>query len=253
MTDTEIELLMAYVDDELDAQQRLKVENLINQSEEARHLVEKFSVTASFLKHSLDDIAKQDVPEQLIETLQSPTMGEVIPLKTSKYPNSLTNWPGLAVAAALLLMIGTLIGIYVSKMQESTMTTSIEPLQNALEEIPSGQQFKPKGNNTKITLVATYKTKNGYVCREFKRENIHGLSSGLACRNDAGYWVKQIELAETILTPATTRQEYAPASGSNDPISDMLDKLDAGSVVPVAEEQTLIDNKWHPSTRQSNP
>ena len=141
MTDTEIELLMAYVDDELDAQQRLKVEKLINQSEEARHLVEKFSVTASSLKHSLDDIARQDVPEQLIETLQSPTKGEVTPLKTSKPPNSLTNWPGLAVAATLLLMIGTLLGFYVSRTQESTMTTSIEPLQHALEEIPSGQQI----------------------------------------------------------------------------------------------------------------
>ena len=65
--------------------------------------------------------------------------------------------------------------------------------------------------------------------------------------------MKQIELADTLLTPATTRQEYVPASGSNDPISDMLDKLDAGSVVPVAEEQTLINKKWHPSTHQSKP
>ena len=252
MTDTEIEMLMAYVDDELDAQQRIKVENLINQSEEARHLVEKFSVTANFLKHSLDNIAKQDVPEQLIETLQSPTKAEVIPLKTTKHQNWLTkNWPSLAVAATLLLTIGTLVGTYVAKTQEPVMTTTgIEPLQHALEAVPSGQQFNPKGSNTKITLVATYKTKNGYVCREFKRENIHGLSSGLACRNNAGYWVKQIELADTILTTTTTRQEYAPASGSNDPISDMLDMLDAGSVVPVAEEQTLIDNRWHQSAHQ---
>jgi len=250
MTDSEIELLMTYVDDELDAQQRIKVENLINQSEEARHLVEKFGVSASSLKQSLDDIANQEVPEKLIETLQSPSKAKVVPLKTTKHQNSLANWPGLTVAATLLLMIGTLVGIYVSKTQEPVMIPSIEPLQYALEAIPSGQQFKPKENNTIITLVATYKSKNGYVCREFKRENIHGLSSGLACRNNAGYWITQLELSDTIFSTATIRQEYTPASGSNDPISDMLDRLDAGSVLPVAEEQTLIDNKWHQSTHQ---
>lgn len=247
MTDLDIELLVAYVDDELEPKQRTHVENLINQNQEAQQLVKKFKESAHHLKHHLDIVAEDDVPEHLIEMLRPPPEKKVVPIKTSKHQKISFNWPSLAAAATVLLMVGVATGALILKNlgSQTLITANEDPLQQALETLPSGNQSDPKGNNPQITLISTYKTKSGQVCREFKRETIHGSFSGLACRNQAGYWLNQIELADNLLPPPKTNQDYTPASGSDDPISNMLNKLDAGSAIPIAEEQQLIEKKWH--------
>jgi len=247
MTDLDIELLMAYVDDELEAKRRTHVENLINQNQKAQQLVKKLKESAQYLKHHLDIVAEDDVPEHLIELLRPTSEKKVVPLNITKHQKISFNWPSLAAAATVLLMVGIVTGALILKNPDSPtlITANKDTLQQALETLPSGTQSDPKGGNPQIALISTYKTENGQVCREFKRETTHGIFSGLACRNQAGYWVNQIELADELLTPPKTNQDYTPASGSDDPISSMLDKLGAGSAIPIAEEQQLIEKKWH--------
>lgn len=247
MTDLDIELLMAYVDDELEPEQQIQVEDLISRDEEAQQLVDKFKESAQYLKQNLDNITEQVVPEHIIGMLRTPPKAEIIPLITPKQQGITHNWPSLAAAATVLLMVGVATGalIFGNQGTQSITTANIDPFQHALETLTSGKSFDLKESNSQITPIVTYQTKSGLVCREFERKNIHSTSSGLACRNQAGYWVNRIELADKNLSIPKTSQDYAPASGSDDPISAALDKLEAGTVMPIIEEQQLIDKDWH--------
>lgn len=238
------EILMAYVDDELDARQRLEVEAALETDAEARELVAQFRRSAEILGTGLNGVLDQPVPQRLVDAARGKS-GRVVALQHRRPWIEKAGLPGLAAAASVLLVVGIAVGrLWVDESAGGMTMAAADPLQRALEQGESGSTWHDDGLGTSVTPMLTFRSADGRPCREFERQGDGLEVFGVACRNKEGRWIAQIEVQQKLLTDASPNGAYLPASGGTDPVSDVLDALGAGPALTVEEEKRLLEAGW---------
>jgi hypothetical protein len=244
MTDLAPEILMAYVDDTLEPEQRREVEAALATDPDAREIVAQLRRSSELLGESLDDILDQPVPQRLVDAARGRS-SKVVTLRPRTAPLRNMNWPGLAAAASILLVVGIAAGrLWVSEPPHGTTMAAMLPLQQALEHQESGVAWTDPDSGMTITPILTFRAADGRPCREFERQQRDGEVFGVACRDNQGRWVAQIELQRSLLPDNVPNDQYLPASGGTDPISDVLDELDAGPALSISEEMQFLESGW---------
>ncbi len=248
-THPDYELLMAYVDGELDSEQAARVEARLESDAQVRELVEQIRSTNALLRQGLDEVLEQPVPQRLLDTLQGPTpVAPVIPLR----PRAAAARPrtglglGWAAAASIVLAIGAVgtVSLLVPSGPNGLGIVDNRVLQQALETLPSGTPLISDDTETSVTPLATYRSGDSRPCREFEIRQGATVQLGLACRGGDGRWDLDTLVEQEIVATDPGAQGYVPAGGEGDPISAVLDRIGAGAALVVAEEQTLIDAEW---------
>jgi hypothetical protein len=107
LADRYYQLLTAYVDGELDARQRKKVERLVAQSEEARALLEKLEGDSKELRESPRHAAPPTLSDLVMETVSHPTARPELPATPAAAVSggAIPLWLGLALAACILMAV----------------------------------------------------------------------------------------------------------------------------------------------------
>jgi anti-sigma factor RsiW len=117
------ELLVAYLDGELDEPQRAKVEDWLEHDSAAREQVARLSETTTLLRAAFDEVLREEVPERLIaaargaEPTGSVRDAEILPFRGRRVVPSFVArrhwWVAIPVAASLFgLMIGGGLGYF---------------------------------------------------------------------------------------------------------------------------------------------
>jgi len=246
------EMLIAFLDGELPAEQSRRVEQAINDdaglAERAERLARVAELAAQAHRHVLDE----PMPQRLLGAVwqdsgAEPANAEVVTLPSRR--RFADTFP-LAAAASVALVVGALLGQQFGDggtdshrlMQaDAGVIVAQNPLYTALEQTPSQQRFEA-GNGDVILPVMSFQATDGRYCREFQINADRKVSIGVACKRD-GYWNTEILLAAGS-RPADS-QSYQPASGYSQAALDVvLDSLWAGVAYGPAEEKALIQRAW---------
>jgi anti-sigma factor RsiW len=201
------EILVAFVDRELPADQMAAVEAALAHDAAARDIVHKLRVSAQIAKSVSLDALSEPLPLHLVKAARGIRRAMPAPTIDATGRRSPSRWL-LPLAASIAALAIGLAGGYLfrdfSGGYVAAEATSVDPLaanyeatlQGSLDSgAAAGQSFTYDGPGVgqgKITLGRSFTTSHSRACREFSREEIRGTSrsggDGLACRGPGGGW-----------------------------------------------------------------
>lgn len=236
------EVLMAYADGELPADEAATLEARLSEDADLAARVQVFAASAAALqglKHADTSAAMPAGLEQALRARVSsaaadaPAMVAAAPVPAGNvvaFPQRrVPLWTG-ALAATVALAVGLGAGLLAGK--GTGPSGNADPVFAALDSLPSGEATT-LADGTELRMVASFNSSDGALCREY--EQIGQDATGqltVACR-DQGAWVPQLVVA------LGGAEGYAPASAP-----ELLDlyymQSEAGSVLPPEEERAAL-------------
>ncbi len=247
-----LQMLIAFLDNELSNEQMAWVEQAINEDSTLTARAETLALADGLASQAYQHVMHEPTPQHLIDAVwqkgadQSHT--NVVSLASRRRFSGLIP---LATAASLALVVGAILGPQLTRDEigshqlaqtEQGSLSAQNPLYIALEKTPSLQHFEVENGYT-ILPVMSFQAVDGRYCREFQINKKNSVSVGVACKQE-GRWGTEILLAADH-HPADY-QNYQPASGYSQVALDaVLDGLWSGITFDQTEEQALIQKAWH--------
>ena len=226
MTVTE-EMLIAYLDGELDAEHAAAVETALAADPALSERAVRHRALADRVRGAFAPVAAEPVPERLSAMLGRNDT-KVVDLAARRARRvTWQAWGALAASVAAGLVVGLAIPRG-SPVLGDQMAARGE-LAQALEERASG-----RGQAMEIGL--TFKDHAGRYCRTFAGDGV----SGLACREKEAW---KVELA--VRQPKASETEYrTAASVTAAPVLNMVDQLIAGEPLDAEQEAAARASNW---------
>jgi anti-sigma factor RsiW len=201
------EILVAFVDRELPADQMAAVEAALAHDAAARDIVYKLRVSAQIAKSVSLDALREPLPLHLVKAARGISRAKPAPAIDATARRSSSRWL-LPLAASIAALAIGLAGGYLFRDFSGGYVRAEAPgadplaanyeatLQGSLDSgAAAGQSFTYDGPGVgqgKITLGRSFTTSYNRACREFSREEVRGTSrsggDGLACRGPGGGW-----------------------------------------------------------------
>lgn len=199
-------MLVAYVDGQLDAAQTAVVDDIIREDPEARTIVSVLRGSGEALQVAFNRPLREKVPARLLAALgtaetSSPT-AKVVPFRSPVRSLALRHILAAVAASIAILLAGIGIGYLQFAPAGSIRPATGESgafetaLHDALErdqpDAAVGYDDAAVGRSGTVTVVGKVSASFGDACREFRHEwaqgNGKGLETGVACRSTAGDW-----------------------------------------------------------------
>ena len=255
------DMLMAFADGELDAAQRLSIEEYLKTNGEARAKVEEFRRTAAAARAALEGPMREEPPQHLVDAIlahKAPggterpaarTGDNIVDFASAHSPGRPpVRWRAVAMAASLALLVGGasgyLIGQSASPRTPPGLAIGPAPaassIAEALERQPSGE------TRAGVSIVATFRDRHQRICREVEivGESAAGQpdAAAVACRVEGGRWDVEGVVRLALPTPGAG---FEPAGVSErDALEGLLNMLGASQAIAAGQERTLIANGW---------
>jgi len=243
------ELLVAYVDGELDETQREMVSSVLASNPALRRRAEEMRLVRDLLTEAFPLLPNASVPppidaaaNRLAEACArqaSPRRGASLFRVPRKY----------AVAAGIVLCVAVASTylIWRAEFADDPVTALMRidpdtPLYRLLESTPSAEVINVPAENAAMRAVLTFRAKDGRFCREF--EILAGTkgSTGLACRQQ-GHWHAEVLMSATAAPPSDN--DYTPAGDSDEPaVADVVHRLIEGDPLGAQEEARILASGW---------
>lgn len=234
----EDEELMAYVDGELDAAGRARVEGaLAADSALAARLRQQQSLKSRLAAH-FDPVLEEPVPQALLEASA--------PKRAARQPRTRRDWRWQEWSAmAATLVLGVLLGPFVMRSSQplpfvsaNGRVVAIRDLENALYRQSSGAAAADGG---RIAIGLSFRASNGSYCRTFA---INPGPAGLACR-EWGEWVVEV-LARNPRARQGAGGETYKLAGTTFPevIRQAVETRIDGEALTADEEAALAARNW---------
>jgi len=241
------ETLMAYADNELDAQTRTAVEEAMATDPEVARRVAQHKALRGKVRLAFDNVINEPTPQRLIDAARGvPAVrreGNVIPLRRKAPPPRA--WPQWASIAASLV-VGVIIGQAMLRGSGSDLVTSRggQLLANSvLAHALSEQLASTQTDQSAVRIGVSFKSKAGAYCRTFTAHESTALA-GLACR-DHDDWHVQV-LAQTTSTPDNGTAYRQAGSALPKSVLQAVDDNIAGEPLDAAAETAARDKNWSP-------
>jgi hypothetical protein len=248
------ETLMAYADNELDAETRATVEAAIAADPELARRVAKHQALRNTLNAGYNRVLKEPVPDKLISAVRhapaaQPRKANVTDLNQAREakrqapgPSRKWSWPewgsmaaslvlGLAVSYALLRPPGQIIANNDGRLVA----------QGALREALSHQLAGDQAHESSVQIGLSYVAKSGAYCRAFATQSTQSMA-GIACHDDDEWVVRLLAPGEGVQT-ATGGYRMAgtalPAA-----ITQAIGEQIEGDPLDATGEIAARDNGW---------
>jgi len=239
------ELLVAYVDDELDADQRAIVRSAMAGNPAVRRRAAEMRLSRELLCEAYPLEPKAIVPagiEAAADRLAEACAGSPRPTRLRwKYAIAASVLLGL-VTAAIFLALRPAAGSHESSVTALMRIDPDTPLHAVLETRPSAELIQASGEEASLRAVLTFRAKDGRYCREFDILAGAAGSTGVACREQGG-WRAEV-LVSHPATPAPGNY-YTPAAYEEDStIERVVDRLIQGDPLSAQEEAQAMANGW---------
>jgi len=243
------ETVMAYVDDELDAASRARVEAAMAADPEIRAQLATQIELRARLRASFDPVLSEPVPERLLQALGQkstvPTgITDLADLRATKQERLLARrrWalPQFAAVAASLI-IGVLIGQRTLNSARQNVLESREGQLVAsalLDEALSGQLASNQPDKAPVHIGLTYRNDSGAFCRTFTL--IQDSAAGIACRSGDAWRVEMLTRA----TPADSGAYRAAASELPEAVRRAVETSISGEPLDAEAERAAQSSRW---------
>lgn len=263
------EMLMAYVDGEIDVKDRERLSERLAQDAELRKRLDVFNTTGRSLGRHYDDVLHQPVPPHLLDLVRNADVEQRPVGLMQQIAARLRGRGGLfaapraglvAASVAAALFVGVGLGTWLNSgaivpSADQVALLSIEnnhlwatgALEDALERVGSGQSKsweEAPGQSGKIIPVLTFKDRAGQFCREYAVTGSPEASAvGIACRRDTSKWSIEIHTAQP--ADATDAAPFRPASsGGIERLNALMTEMSDGDPLTLDQEQAAIGNGW---------
>jgi len=238
--------LMAYLDNELPADERARVETALAVDQDLRQRLHVQEVVRDALRAAFGPAVNQRVPDRLEQTaLTAPVSWRWRLQKWLTQPANDRATPTYLrfAGSTALLLVGAILGWSVANFPLRTTGDATEPtiaqgsLERALEtqlaaEIPS------EGPRVGVSFKST----TGNLCRTFDVGASQQNKAGIACRGANGWAIETLVAAEPRAPgPYETVASTMPAT-VRDALSTMID----GTPFDATQEQAARDRGWRP-------
>jgi hypothetical protein len=250
------ELLVAYVDDELDPAQRAMVSSVLASNPALCRRAEEMRLASDLLRDAFPLATEASIPAPIEAAANR--LAEACAQRSSSgsWLESLfqNRWK-YAIATAVVLSVAVSASYLARRAGNEpaehllTGLTQIgrdTPLYGVLESTPSAEVINVPAEDAAVRAVLTFRAKDGRFCREF--EVLAGSgdgSTGIACRDKEGW------RAEVLLSAAaapTDSNYYTPASGSDQPaVAEVVERLIEGDPLSAEEEANVLARGWQVS------
>ncbi len=253
------ELLMAYVDGELDTQARSEVERAIESDPEVARRVSRQRVLRDRLRAAFDGVLSEPVPDRLVAAARgapatSAREGNqeagVIDLAQTRADRAAAqrarrrwSWPEWSAIAASVVL-GAVIGHLALSQRDIVPFTSADGrlvARGGLADALTNQLASTQSADSATRIGVSFRSKTRQYCRTFVTHAGGGLA-GLACRESNGWTLEGLARA-----PAKSggTETYATA-GSSLPTAVMqtLQEQIAGEPLDAAAEAAAQKSGW---------
>jgi len=250
------EILMAYIDGELDDQKASKIREAIESDSETFRRAEILSASDSALKGAYDSLLQEPVPNRLIETVMGFNADNPFKIFLKSVISFFHMPPGWRFTGAAVVSLALLVAIILVSTQPSRQESSLYSLiintggfSHGLETTISGKTFKTADNKIKVTPVFTFVDKSHRYCRQYEMISAgdyeNSLSRGIACRDNSGHWetTALVFQSPSDTSSTDTNAGYIKAGG-NDLIDTITSTLMAKPPMTLKREKKLINNSW---------
>ena len=240
------ETLMAYADNELDAQTRTAVEAAMAADPEIARRVAQHKALRGKLRLAFDNVIEEPTPQRLVNAARgAPAVrreGNVVPLRRkSPQRRGVPLWASIAAS----LVIGIIIGQAMLHSSGSTTVTSRDGqllASGVLAHALTAQLASAQTDQNPVQIGVSFKSKAGDYCRTFTLHESTTLT-GLACRQHDD-WRVQV-LAQT--TPTQSGGAYRQAASEiPKSIVQSVDDIIAGDPLDAHAEAAARDKSWSP-------
>ncbi len=267
MAEDREELLLAYLDGELEGADLARAERLIAEDPEARAFVEKHRRIGEKLRQAFEEPMEEEVPERLLRPFEDPqeetAETTVVPFRSNRRQAAPRRWTELAMAASVALCVGGVVGLNLdfgsgrgSSFQQAVhMAGPIDrasPLHQVLEEVESFESVTWEGGEAgqaSAIPVMSFRTADGRICREYEMlVTSSGSASstiGIACRGADEGWTDEVLVVSKQASDGAAQSGYeAASSGGQVALEGFIAETIAGEPLSPEEERTLIGNGW---------
>lgn len=208
------EILMAYVDGEVDDETRAAVEAAMKTDADVAQRIARQNALRRELRSAFDGVLDESVPERLTRAARTAPTASVTELsrvrheKRDRMPRrwSVPQWSAMAAS----LVLGVFVGQAILRSPASSPIVARDGrlvAQDSLAEALSNQLASDQAGTAPVQVGLSFRSKTGEFCRTFVLRGGEGLA-GLACR-EGEIW--QIETAVPNETLATGNDNYQMA------------------------------------------
>ena len=261
MQDISDEMLMAYADGELSAEDSRRVEKYLKDTPGAAARLETFVVTGRELGRLFDQPIREPVPQRILDIVYSAPLTS--PLQK---PNTFGSWieslfPGRSVlqaaaAFSVVLACGGALGWTLQARQQAASTAFVEvkngemlatgDFQRVLETAASGAPVAVShgAGRQQISPMMTFVSVDGNYCRQYDLAlDPTSRFEGVACRMPAGQW--RVEVHARAKPVSKKGGGIGTASGpSGAAIDAAYSKMSQGDALGAQDEMKLIARGW---------
>ncbi len=262
------EMLMAYVDGELEPDQRQRLQDAMESDPSLRDRVEVFGRTGRDLASLFDQPMNEPVPAHLLDLVRG---AKVEPHRTGVFERG-RDWcktflsggmiPAprgvMAAASVATFAVGLSLGVVLQNGGSQAPGDRIALLEvrdnqvwargvlkDALETLVSGDILAASEDaNLVVASLLTFKDKSNRFCREFAvGGSPEANATGIACRHQSGQWVVEAHLAHT--RPDPDSDTFLPASGKGaGSLEALMTGMISGEPLSLEEEEASIEGMW---------
>ena len=241
------EIVMAYVDGELDDAARAALEGAMATDTDLAERVARERRLRARLHSEFDPVLREPIPERLLAA----TQGTAAKARTSnlvwlkRIPARDWRWPQWSAIAASLVL-----GVFIAPLLRHEPTEGPLAIRDgkvlasgALAHALSEQLASNQPANAPVHIGVSFLSRNGDYCRTFMLRDKSAVT-GLACR-DGGSWRLQALAATDRATSGSG--EYQPAASSLPPaIEQSIEALIGGDPLDAKGEAAARGEDWRP-------
>lgn len=238
------ELIGAYLDGELPAEERAEVERALASNKGAAARLERLRATDELLRSTMRDGPAVSATDALLrkaligEQAQDDPIAQRLLGDTAPPAPRTELWVRRAAAIAAACLIGVLAGRVGAPHGYVSADMRLGPeASRILDTSPSGE-FSPVARG-EMGVALSFRAEDGSLCRQFRTQSGQSASDAIACRDGAA-WRLVAQAA------APVRPGFRAASGAADPIGAAAESMGA-SVLSNSEEHSLIQTNWRPA------
>jgi hypothetical protein len=248
------EMLMAYADDELDAEGRASVEAAMAVDPEIAKRVARHKALRGALKSQFEPVLREPVPDRLLTAVRKtpaaqPRKAEVTDLARVRAAKQQTaedarrwswpEWGGMAASLVLGLAVGYLLLRPPGQMMSSSDGRLIA--QGALKEALSRQLAGEQAGELPVQIGLSFVAKTGHYCRAFATHSTESMA-GIACREGDEWSVKMLAPSESTKSGANGYRMAGTALPSA--VTQAVGEQIEGDPLDAAGEVAARDSGW---------
>jgi hypothetical protein len=215
------ETLMAFADGTLPEDEALRVAEALDADAALAERVALLAEGRDAARGAFRAVLDEPVPARLLAAAQAPAAGN---------DNAPRAWRGMGVAVAASLAVGVFLGTLAPRGEAPGMLAA--PVRAALDGAAAGALGG-------VRVTGTHVAEGGMICRSFAQAEGAATMLGLACREEDGWRLR--------VAVARAGSGFAPASGGDPVIAEVLERLGAGPALDAAAEAEARRRGWRPA------